>query len=99
LTEEDAGEEVHGAAVHPGGHLDGAGEDVARICATLPSPSLFEFRLAPCCILKVKWKGWDSPVDAIVLPHLDLNLLGGGYVGLLGEGDGALDVDHGLSGE
>jgi len=60
---------------------------------------LFEFRLAPCCILKVKWKGWDSPVDAIVLPHLDLNLLGGGYVGLLGEGDGALDVDHGLSGE
>jgi hypothetical protein len=27
------------------------------------------------------------------------NLLGGGYVGLLGEGDGALDVDHGLSGE
>ena len=39
LTEEDAGEEVHGAAVHPGGHLDGAGEDVARICATLPSPS------------------------------------------------------------
>jgi len=35
----DEGEEVHGAAVHPGGHLDGAGEDVARICATLPSPS------------------------------------------------------------
>jgi len=23
------------------------------------------------------------------------NLMGGGYVGLLGEGDGALDVDHG----
>lgn len=29
-AEEDAGEEVDGAAVHPGGHLEGAGEDVAE---------------------------------------------------------------------
>jgi hypothetical protein len=36
--------------------------------------SLLKICLTPSRIFKVNWKGRNSPIDAIDLPHLDLNL-------------------------
>jgi hypothetical protein len=43
-------------------------------CAYAYQFSLLKICLTPSHIFKVNWKGWDSLIDAIDLPYLNLNL-------------------------